>query len=99
MFAFQIDSRETKVANSTRLSRTSAGSGPCSRGSIELVAFNTEFYGKRPGLEIVEYAEGYAAKEKFRYPCQSQPQVTVGLYSMQDIYKKSETRFPPSGCS
>ena len=46
--AFQIDSRPVNLANSTLLSRTS---GPCSRGSIELVVFNTESYGRQPVLE------------------------------------------------
>ena len=39
VIAFQMDSRPANLANSTILSRTS---GPCSRGSIELVVFNTE---------------------------------------------------------
>ena len=50
--SFQIDSRPANQANSTRLSRTT---GLCILGSIEQGVFNTESYGKLPGLEIVEY--------------------------------------------
>ena len=49
--AFQIDSRPANLANSTLLSRTS---GLCSRGSIELVIFNTESYGRQPVLENLQ---------------------------------------------
>ena len=41
--AFQIDSRQGKVAYSTCLRRTSE---PCIRGSIEQDAFNTGSYGE-----------------------------------------------------
>ena len=77
----RISNRPANLANSTLLSRTS---GPCSRGSIELVVFNTESYGRQPVLENLR--AGKRQKQLFVIVrvdhCQSPPLCTIASHSL-----------------
>ena len=84
--------RSRRISNRFETSKHSEfeNQRPCSRGSVELVVFNTESYGKRPRLESVEYAGGYTVKATFHNRtnrffstvCRCQLVFTAGRYRL-----------------